>query len=118
MNRKERVDLNRSKRRVALLFLFLIGSLYWVKCLYDDIDSTNINKVFLQISISDKDSVIINLSKKVDSLKKELNKPIEVVVPPKPKWVKKDTTHVDSLKIKIKPDTIDLIPDTLKKPSN
>jgi hypothetical protein len=58
------------------------------------------------------------LNKKVDSLKKELTKPIEIVIPPKPKWVKKDTTHVDSLKIKIKPDTIDLIPDTLKKPSN
>ena len=100
MNRKERVDLNRSKRRVALLFLFLIGSLYWVKCLYDDIDSTNINKVFLQISISDKDSVIINLSKKVDSLKLELTKPVEVVIPPKPKRLKKvDTTHVDTARI-------------------
>ena len=100
MNRKERVDLNRSKRRVALLFLILIGSLYWVKCLYDDIDSININKVFLQISISDKDSVIINLSKKVDSLKLELTKPVEVVIPPKPKRLKKvDTTHVDTARI-------------------
>jgi hypothetical protein len=100
MNRKERIDLNRSKRRVALLFLFLIGSLYWVKCLYDDIDSININKVFLQISISDKDSVIINLSKKVDSLKLELTKPVEIVIPPKPKRLKKvDTTHVDTARI-------------------
>ena len=100
MNRKERVDLNRARRRVALLFLFLIGSLYWVKCLYDDIDSININKVFLQISISDKDSVIINLSKKVDSLKLELTKPVEVVIPPKPKRLKKvDTTHVDTARI-------------------
>ena len=100
MNRKERVDLNRSRRRVAWLFLFLMGSLYWVKCLYDDIDSTNIKKVFLQMSISDKDSVIINLSKKVDSLKKELTKPVEIVIPQKPKWVKKvDTTHVDTARI-------------------
>jgi hypothetical protein len=119
MNRKERVDLNRARRRVAWLFLFLIGSLYWVKVLYDDIDSDKIDRSFLQISINDKDSAIIILSKKVDSLKLELTKPIEFVLPPKPKWIKKDTTHVfDSLKIKINPDTIELKPDTLKKPSN
>jgi hypothetical protein len=100
MNRKERVDLNRSRRRVALLFLFLIGSLYWIKCLYDDIDSDKTDRSFLQISINDKDSVIINLSKKVDSLKLELTKPVEVIPPPKPKWVKKvDTTHVDTAQI-------------------
>jgi hypothetical protein len=53
------------------------------------------------------------LTRKIDSLK-ELTKPIEVVLPPKPKWIKKDTTHVfDSLKIKINPDTIELKPDTL-----
>jgi hypothetical protein len=118
MNRKERVDLNRTKRRAVWLFLFLMGSFYWIKCLYEDMDSMNFNNSLIQNSITIKDTIIVNLNKKVDSLKKELTKPIEIVIPPKPKWVKKDTTHVDSLKIKIKPDTIDLIPDTLKKPSN
>ena len=100
MNRKERVDLNRSKRRVALLFLFLIGSLYWVKCLYDDIDSINFNNILIQNSITIKDTIIVNLSKKVDSLKLELTKPVEVVIPPKPKRLKKvDTTHVDTARI-------------------
>jgi hypothetical protein len=100
MNRKERVDLNRARRRVALLFLFLIGSLYWVKVLYDDIDSDKIDRSFLQISINDKDSAIINLSKKVDSLKLELTKPVEVIPLPKPKRFKKvDTTHVDTTRI-------------------
>ena len=118
MNRRERVNLNRSKRRVAWLFLFLMCSLYWVKCLYDDIDSIKVDKSFIQISINNKDTTISRLTKKIDSLK-ELTKPIEVVLPPKPKWIKKDTTHVfDSLKIKINLDTIELKPDTLNKSSN
>jgi len=113
MNRKERVDLNRARRRVACLFLFLMCSLYWIKGLYEDIDSIKVDKSFIQISINNKDTTISRLTKKIDSLK-ELTKPIEVVLPPKPKWIKKDTTHVfDSLKIKINPDTIDLKPDTL-----
>lgn len=100
MNRKERVDLNRARRRVALLFLFLIGSLYWVKCLYDDIDSINFNNILIQNSITIKDTIIVNLSKKVDSLKLELTKPVEVVITPKPKRLKKvDTTHVDTARI-------------------
>ena len=100
MNRKERVDLNRAWRRVALLFLFLIGSLYWVKCLYDDIDSINFNNILIQNSITIKDTIIVNLSKKVDSLKLELTKPIEVVPLPKPKRLKKvDTSHVDTARI-------------------
>ena len=118
MNRRERVDLNRSKRRVVWLFLFLMCSLYWIKGLYEDIDSIKVDKSFIQISINNKDTTIARLTKKIDSLK-ELTKPIEVVLPPKPKWIKKDTTHVfDSLKIKINPDTIDLKPDTLNKLSN
>jgi len=113
MNRKERVDLNRARRRVACLFLFLMCSLYWIKGLYEDIDSIKVDKSFIQISINNKDTTISRLTKKIDSLK-ELTKPIEVVLPPKPKWIKKDTTHVfDSLKIKINPDTIELKPDTL-----
>jgi hypothetical protein len=118
MNRRERVDLNRSKRRVVWLFLFLMCSLYWIKGLYEDIDSIKVDKSFIQISINNKDTTISRLTKKIDSLK-ELTKPVEVIPPPKPKWIKKDTTHVfDSLKIKINPDTIDLKPDTLNKPSN
>ena len=100
MNKKERVDLNRARRRVALLFLFLIGSLYWIKCLYEDIDSAKVDKSFFQISINGRDSAIGILSKKIDSLKLELTKPVEVVPLPKPKRLKKvDTTHVDTARI-------------------
>jgi len=117
MNRKERVSLNRAKRRSVWLFLFLMFSLYWIKNLYEDIDYIRIDKSFTQISINAKDSIINTLHKKIDSLKLELSKPVEVVPPPKPKWVKKDTSHVDTLKVKLKVDTVELKTDTLN-PSN
>lgn len=100
MNRKERVDLNRAKRRSVWLFLFLICSLYWIKCLYEDMDSINFNNILIQNSITIKDTIIVNLNKKVDSLKNELKKPVEVIPLPKPKRLKKvDTSHVDTTRI-------------------
>ncbi len=60
MNRKERVDLNRARRRVSCLFLMC--SLYWIKGLYEDIDSIKVDKSFIQISINNKDTTISRLT--------------------------------------------------------
>ena len=99
MNRNERISYNNYRKRFIFTGILFLSSLYWLKDLYEEVDSIRVDKCLYQSSISLKDDVIDSLQKEISYLKIEMNKkPIEVVKP-KPKWIKKDTTHVDTSRI-------------------
>ena len=99
MNRNERISYNNYRKRFIFTGILFLSSLYWLKDLYEEVDTIRVDKCLYQSSISLKDDVIDSLQKEINYLKIEMNKkPIEVVKT-KPKWIKKDTTHVDTSRI-------------------
>lgn len=99
MNRNERINYHSSRRRLAFVTILFLCTLYWLKNLYEEVDSIRVDKCLYQSSISLKDDVIDSLKKEINALKIEMaRKPIEVIKP-KPKWIKKDTLKVDTSRI-------------------
>lgn len=99
MNRNERNSYYNTKRRLVFIVILFLCTLYWVKNLYEEVDTIRVDKCLYQSSISLRDDVIDSLQKEISYLKIEMNKkPIEVVKP-KPKWIKKDTLRVDTSRI-------------------
>ncbi len=99
MNRNERINYHSSRRRLAFITILFLCTLYWLKNLYEEVDSMRVDKCLYQLSTNLKDDVIDSLKKEINALKIEMvKKPVEVIKP-KPKWIKKDTLKVDTSRI-------------------
>lgn len=99
----------RQRRQIGWLMLFLFLGLCYTWSLRQDIKSVEVDNSFLKIAINGKDTTIIQLLKKIDSLKtKPVEVPVEVEVKKPKKTSKKDTTtiSVDSDKVIKRLDTM------------
>lgn len=99
----------RQRRQIGWLMLFLFLGLCYLWSLRQDIKSVETDNSFLRIAINNKDTVILQLQKKIDSLKtKPVEIPVEVEVKKPKKVTKKDTLtiSVDTDKVIKRMDTI------------
>lgn len=99
----------RLRRQIGWLMLFLFLGLCYVVSLKDDIISLKSDKSFLETALSRKDTSILQLQKKIDSLKtKPVEVPVVVEVKKPKKTIKKDTitVSVDTDKVIKRLDTI------------
>ena len=85
----------RQRRQIGWLLLFLFLGLCYVVSLKDDIESVESDNSFLIIAINKRDTTILKLQKKLDSLKtKTVEVPVVVEVKKPKKVIKKDTIVV------------------------
>lgn len=99
----------RQRRQIGWLFLFILIGIIWIFSLKEDIENVESTNDFLKIAIDKRDTTIVELQKKIDSLKsKPVEIPVEVEIKKPKKVSKKDTLtiSVDSDKVIKRLDTI------------
>jgi hypothetical protein len=87
----------RQRRQIGWLFLFILIGIIWIFSLKEDIENAESTNDFLKIAINKRDTTIVELQKKLDSLK---SKPVEIPVVievKKPKKVTKKDTIINSI---------------------
>jgi hypothetical protein len=94
---KDKKIILKLRRRISFLILIILLMFYWVRTNYINQDFIESELEYKEYQIDEKDSVILVLKSKLDSVKKPIYKKIQKI---KPKVTKKVTPQkVDTLKV-------------------
>jgi hypothetical protein len=94
---KDKKIILKLRRRISFLILIILLMFYWVRTKYINQDFIESELEYKEYQIDEKDSVILVLKSKLDSVKKPIYKKTQNI---KPKVTKKDTPQkVDTLKV-------------------